>query len=864
MSPTRIPATIPNIFGEISFAGTKPRRCKRLTAQEPSTQRPPWRSLLEILGVALLYCLTARLGRLAAPPPGIATVVWPPSGIALAALLILGNRVWPGIWIGAFLSNDWHALPHAGATEGFRFIAAGIGIDTGSLLQALAGAGLIRKFIGKANPFDRFKQSIVFVAIALTMCFISSTAGVASLYLGGMLPRDAIFDRLWTWWVGETGGVLVVTPLALTFHYLGWPKWNRSRWLEALIVLGAGTAFAVLLFVWWRPPLEVRYPADLLLLPLLALVAYRFTQREVALLVAVILGIAVAGTLHGAGPYHGSTPWNSLAVLQAFIGILSMVSIAVGAIITENKAAGDALRSSEHWLRESQRISRIGSYVLDIRTGHWTRSEILDELLGIDSTYSHDRLARFAMVHEEDRQGVIDHLNNDVIGRQRPFQREFRIVRVRDGEIRWVQCNGDLSLDDGGPPGRLAGTLLDITDRKHIEAELLQAKKLESIGRLAGGVAHDFNNLLTVINGYAELLVRRVPSNDPSYTQLQEIRRAGDRAAELTMQLLAFSRKQVLQPKTLNFNDVVRDSDRMLRRVIGEEIDLVCVLDPSLRPVEADPGQLHQVIVNLAINARDAMPLGGTLTIETSNDGSEVCLTVSDTGHGMDHRTLEHVFEPFFTTKGVGKGTGLGLATVYGIVRQSAGRIHVESEPGRGSTFTVRLPVAERPAVPEPAAEPVSMGSGTILLVEDEKGVRQLAAKILEHHGYRVLSAADGQKAIEIYDGYGQAIDLLLCDVIMPRMRGPELATRIRARQPEIKVLFMSGYTDPSIANHAMGAGLRFLQKPFAADTLVRAVNESLRTVHGLDAAPGLGTGSLQANDGGPAGSARPAGIGPG
>ena len=224
---------------------------------------------------------------------------------------------------------------------------------------------------------------------------------------------------------------------------------------------------------------------------------------------------------------------------------------------------------------------------------------------------------------------------------------------------------------------------------------------MESIGRLAGGVAHDFNNLLTVINGYADLALRRISASDPVYSQIEAIRSAGDRAAELTMQLLAFSRKQVLQPKALSLNDIVHDSERMLRSVIGEEIELVCILDPSLRRVEADPGQLHQVIVNLAVNARDAMPSGGKLIIETANAGAEVSLTVRDTGHGMDKATLEHVFEPFFTTKGVGKGTGLGLATVYGIVRQSAGHITVESEVGYGTTFTVLLPAVEGPTALE-------------------------------------------------------------------------------------------------------------------------------------------------------------------
>jgi PAS domain S-box-containing protein len=787
-----------------------------------------WRNLGEITAVALIYAVTGWIGRAAAPPPGIATVVWPPSGVALAALLIFGTRIWPGIWLGAFLENNWAALPHSNARAIFSFLAAGAAIDTGALLQALLGASLFRRFIGDRNPFDRFKYSVIFIAIALSMCLAGCTVGVASLYLGGMLPWDSIFGRWWTWWIGGAGGVLVVMPLILTAWRLPRPDWSRSRWVEAVLVFAACIFFAMVIFVWWRPPAELRYPADLLLLPLLALVAYRYTQREVALLVVLFLAIAVGGTLHDRGPYRGSPAGNSLPVLQAFMGILSILSITVGAIITERRIAGDALKASERWLRETQRISQIGSYVLDVQTGEWTSSEILDEILGIGPEYPHTREGWHALLHPEDLQDLRAFVTDEVIAKGREFQRECRIVRPRDGKIRWVLCGGELSRDSRKLPSKLAGTILDITERKAMEAQLLQAQKMESIGRLAGGVAHDFNNLLTVINGYADLALRQVPANNPVHSQIQAIRGAGDRAAELTMQLLAFSRKQVLQPKALSLNDMLRDSDGMLRSLIGEEIELVCICDPLLRRVEADPGQMQQVILNLAVNARDAMPEGGKLTIETANAGSEVILSVRDTGHGMDAETMEHVFEPFFTTKGIGKGTGLGLATVYGIVRQSAGHIAVHSEVGRGATFTVFLPAVEgEPALPG-AAKPMPTGSGSVLLVEDERDVRRLAATILENHGYRVLAAADGEEALLIYERYGHPIDLLISDVIMPRMRGPELAAHLRTRQPEMRVLYISGYSDPSIANQMVSAASHFLQKPFAAEALVRAVNDAL------------------------------------
>jgi len=741
--------------------------------------------------------------------------------------LILGNRVWPGIWLGAFLANNWGALHPTNAAAVAGFLATGIGIDTGSVLQALGGATLYRRLIGVENPFDRFRNALTFVVIALAMCLVGSTAGVLSLCLGGSLSWDAAYDRWWMWWIGDTGGVLVVAPLILTFRHLGWPEWDRRRWVEAAVLLGASVVFAVVLFVWWRPPAELRYPADLLLLPLVAWVAYRFTQREVSLVVALVLTIAVTGALLGRGPYHGSLPWSSLPALQSFIGILSILSIMIGTVITERKAAGEDLQASEHWLRETQRISRIGSYVLDLRSGDWTRSEILEEILGIEADYPHSRQGWVALVHPDDRAGVVQYLN-DIAAPGREFEREFRVVRPRDGDIRWVLCGGEISYDSRRLPAKLSGTVLDVTERKNIEAQLLQAQKMESIGRLAGGVAHDFNNLLTVINGYSDLVLNRLSANDPVYPHLQEIHRAGERAAELTQQLLAFSRKQILQPKVLILNDVVRDSDKMLRRLIGEDIELVYVLDPALRPVEADPGQINQVILNLAVNARDAMPNGGKLIIETANSGPGISLTVKDTGHGMEAGTLEHVFEPFFTTKGLGKGTGLGLATVYGIVRQSAGNISVESEVGSGTTLTIRLPAIEGVAAKRGSVPAAPGGRGNVLLVEDEEGVRQLIATILERNGYMVVPAKEGEEALRLFERTRHRIDLLITDMVMPRMGGTELAARLRELQPEMKVLFISGYTDPAISKQVTSVGSQFLQKPFTADGLLRAVNGAL------------------------------------
>jgi PAS domain S-box-containing protein len=379
------------------------------------------------------------------------------------------------------------------------------------------------------------------------------------------------------------------------------------------------------------------------------------------------------------------------------------------------------------------------------------------------------------------------------------------------------------------------------------EDQLRQSQKLEAIGQLAGGVAHDFNNLLTVITGYSDLLLKGLSPGEPARLKVEEIKKAGERAAALTRQLLAFSRRQVLQPKVLSLNAIVVNVDRMLRRLIGEDIDLLSVLEPSLGQTKADPGQIEQVILNLAVNSRDAMPQGGKLTIETANvyldnqyarkhlairPGHYVMLAVSDTGCGMSALTQARIFEPFFTTKEQGKGTGLGLPTVYGIVKQSGGNIWVNSEVGCGTTFKIYLPrvdeVVEREEVRNLSAE-LPQGRETVLLVEDEEQVRQITRVILEMNGYRVLEAANGEEALSIYKQHERQLDLVMIDAVLPQMSGRELAQSLETLCPGIKVLFMSGYTDDAIVRHGLlDHEIAFLQKPFTPDTLTRKVREVL------------------------------------
>jgi len=431
-----------------------------------------------------------------------------------------------------------------------------------------------------------------------------------------------------------------------------------------------------------------------------------------------------------------------------------------------------------------------------------------------------------------------------------------RTEEIKDMEMEWkrqdgtpitVRCSGRRVNDENGVAAYFEVFAEDVTEKRVLERQLRTAQKMEAIGRLSGGIAHDFNNHLGVIIGYSRVLKRQLGENNPLCEHALEIEKAGQRAASLTKQLLAFSRQQVLTPAVLSLNTLAADMEKMLPPLLGEDIEVSLILDPGLGNVKADQGQIEQVIMNLAVNARDAMPAGGKLKIQTANvvldqmytrdhpgskPGDYVMLEVTDTGTGMDAGTLAHMFEPFFTTKERGKGTGLGLATVYGIVKQSNGYISVESSLGKGSSFQIYLPRDEG----QPAAEELKTGlaenlrgSESILLAEDSESLRKLAQSNLESVGFHVLSAHSGEEALEIAARHGRTFDLLLTDVVMPGMNGRVLAEQLLPRQPGMKVLYMSGYTDSFIAGHGvLEPGTNLLHKPFTEDVLIRKVREVL------------------------------------
>jgi len=472
-------------------------------------------------------------------------------------------------------------------------------------------------------------------------------------------------------------------------------------------------------------------------------------------------------------------------------------------------------------------------------------SENVQEMLGygLDEVMKPDWWHK--RVHSEDLARVQTEIQSDLFGRGRLWQ-EYRFLR-HDGDYRWVRSEMRKLPWEPGRPTQIVGSWTDITERKLLEQQFRQAQKMEAVGQLAGGVAHDFNNLLTVISGYSQVLLGAEDMDEAKRGQVREIGKAGERAASLTRQLLAFSRKQMLESKVLDLNALVADQEKMLHRLIGEDVTLTTVLDPKVYRVKADAGQLQQVILNLAVNARDALPAGGQLTIETRNTelgeeyasthpevrpGNYVMLAVSDTGCGMSAEVMAHIFEPFYTTKDTGHGTGLGLATVYGIVRQSGGHIAAYSEPNIGTTFKVYLPPAEdqrQASQVVTGASVMPKGSETVLLVEDETAVRGVARHVLQSCGYNVLEAGNGVEALRRAEEHDGPIHIIVTDVVMPELAGRPMTEKLAKIRPEARVLYMSGYTDDAVIRYGvLQAEVAFLQKPFTPYSLATKVREVL------------------------------------
>jgi PAS domain S-box-containing protein len=522
--------------------------------------------------------------------------------------------------------------------------------------------------------------------------------------------------------------------------------------------------------------------------------------------------------------------------------------------VTERRKMQSKLESTENSLHMAMDAAELGTFEWDIRAGKIAPTSQTERIFGFaPGEWTGDYSAARTFTHPDDLERL-DKASRAALAARGTFSEEFRIIR-RDGRTRWILCRGAFEFSEAGEPVRMHGVVMDITDRRHLEAQLIQAQKMESIGRLAGGVAHDFNNLLTVINGYSELILSDPAAGEASIGPAKQILLAGNRAAALTQQLLLFSRQQPVQAQLIDLNALIAESKDLLQRLVGYDIRISTAAGTDPAPIRADASQIHQILMNLAVNARDAMPGGGDLRIETAlfeagpdiyrdrssaeartiEPGYYLVLTVSDTGTGIDEETQRHIFEPFFTTKPQGKGTGLGLATVYGIVKQNRGWIEIASKLGKGSTFRIFLPRAEAERAadpPTPRTAPVApsdSGPKTILVVEDQDGLLKLVAGVLAKAGYRVLSASDGESALAMAAIHDGTIDMVLSDVIMPGMNGFGVVERLRMVRPSIRIVLMSGYTEEAVAQRgAIQPGAVYIAKPFTPVSLVARVREVL------------------------------------
>jgi PAS domain S-box-containing protein len=797
--------------------------------------------VLAYLGAAKFGLLLAFVGRTISP-------VWPPTGLFLAALFLLGERYWPAVFVGAFVST-WIEGPPLLIT---------LLIAIGNTLEPLVISLLLRR-ARVAPSLERVRDVAAFLAACVVGTVLSTTIGIATLALTGRLPTYELGTATGVWWVGNYISAILLGPALLALRAT--PSVRRASTGECVVMLNAVALASAVVF-------QAQFRWVFLLLPFTIWASLRCGPRFTALSTFVISAFALFSTAHGAGPFAAESVHQALTVLETFLATVSVLGLILSALTAERLRTEVRLRESEARYRaivedQTELICRfVPGGALTFVSESYCRAFGRPRRALVGADVLHAALP-------EERAALAARLGElRAPGKSLTLAFRVRGVQGHAGES-WQQWTfsalGDAEREAGRAGVRetvheIQGVGRDVTEQRRRETALVereeqlrQSQKMEAVGQLAGGIAHDFNNLLTTVLASADMVLDQLGGDAPIREDVEEIRQAALRAAALTRQLLTFSRKQVTEATTVDVNALVGELGKMLRRLIGEDIELSLRLKAEEATVYADRGLLEQVVINLAVNGRDAMPEGGRLTIDTGRlevpepagstpsssssasaalaPGAYVVLTVTDTGHGMSDAVKARIFEPFFTTKEQGRGTGLGLATVYGIVRQFRGTISVTSAPGHGATFRILLPYAVPTAAPAVRRTPTSMPrvSETVLLVDDEDTVRRIAQRVLEADGYTVLSAGDPHEALALA-ARRDPIHVLLTDVVMPGMSGPKLAQRLKVLRPELRVVYMSGYPDSVTGSHGvLEPGTVYVQKPFVPADLRAKLRQAVR-----------------------------------
>jgi signal transduction histidine kinase/integral membrane sensor domain MASE1 len=813
--------------------GTQPDRVD--ASQVPKSFLGEWpQSLLRGAAVAVAYVVFARLGYALSVPQSV-VALWPPAGIMLGLLALNSFRVWPSIVAGGVIGC---MITEALSGQPLSFV---IEASLANNVESVLAAWVLRRLLGDTPLLSSVRAILTLVVGAVVL------SNAVSALLGGLVIHrhsGMPFPKGWLiWWLGDGLGMLIVTPVLLLWrertkvlHLV------RARWVEGLILLTTlgtlaqltmGAAFS------WLPVHSL-----LLVFPFMAWAALRFGPAGASTASFVIGIVALGNSALGRGPFTSGGNSGALAAIEIYtiVGVAALSSLVWAAVLEERESARRRRTEAEERMRFALEAARVGFWDVDLRTGEARWSEMLEQLHGLrPGKFQNTYQAFVDLIDERDRDAVLAeveratrHHNDSHIAYRTTWP---------DGSLHWIAGVGRTVYDASGVPIRAAGIGMETTELRALEEQYRQAQKMEAIGQLAGGVAHDFNNLLSAIQGYGTLVLESIPADSQAAADVQEMLTAAQRGASLTRQLLAFSRKQIVEPRVLDLGACLRSTESMLHRLLGEDVELTLIAAEDLGRVTADPGQIEQAVLNLTVNARDAMPAGGTLLLEAKNvtastrlhidvpAGRYVMIAVTDTGVGMDAATIARIFEPFFTTKPQGKGTGLGLATVHGIVKQLGGSIQVYSEPGIGTTFKLYLPRVDD-ALDARAETPVDIpafGSGTVLVAEDNEALRTLARRLLEDQGYRVLAAATPLAALRLADGHDGPIALLITDVVLPEMSGRELAEQLVARRPGLPVLFMSGYTDDAIVRTGiLSHDTHFIQKPFTPVDFLQKVQSVL------------------------------------